>query len=62
MIYIIYIYILGHVLILVVTEKFYDHSPPFSVEVKNTWRYTFIPPTHLQAWCLTKQEMSWCGA
>jgi hypothetical protein len=24
-----------------------DHSPPFSAEIKNAWRYTSTPPKHL---------------
>jgi hypothetical protein len=30
------------------------HSPPSSVEVKNTWSYTFTPPHVFMAWCLVK--------
>jgi hypothetical protein len=33
-----------------------DHSPPFSVEVKNAWRYTSTPQYAFMAWCSVKKE------
>jgi hypothetical protein len=33
-----------------------DHSPPYSAEVKNAWKYTSIPQYVFMAWCLVKHR------
>jgi hypothetical protein len=33
-----------------------DHSPPFSVEVKNAWNYTSTPQYSFMAWCSVKKS------
>jgi hypothetical protein len=33
-----------------------DHSPPFSVEVKNAWSYISTPPYVFMVWCLIKHQ------
>jgi hypothetical protein len=38
------------------TEAWADHSRPPSVDVKNAWSYTSIPPYVSMAWCLVKQR------
>ena len=38
------------------TEPWTDLSPPPSANVKNMWRYTFIPPYFVMVCCLTKQQ------
>jgi len=38
-----------------------DYSSPSSIEVKNTWNYTFTP-TYFIEWSLVKHRMSsWRG-
>jgi hypothetical protein len=38
-------------------ERETNHTPPFSVEIKNAWSYTSIPPYAFTAWSLIKQEI-----
>jgi hypothetical protein len=33
-----------------------DHSPPSSAEIKNSRRYTSIPPYVFMAWCIFKHR------
>jgi len=32
-----------------------DHSPPYSAEIKNVWKYTSTPPYVFVVWCLVKK-------